>query len=129
MNKQSGFTLIELVIVIVLLGVLAAIAVPRFINLEDEAQAAALGANRAAIVSALNINYAGCALNQHTPGTDCVAVADCGQAGGTLSGGLPSGYTIASLALPAGNGSTGTCVLTQTSTTNTASFAAIRAGT
>ena len=37
MKNQNGFTLIELVIVIVLLGVLAAIAVPRFVNLEEDA--------------------------------------------------------------------------------------------
>lgn len=42
MNKssQSGFTLIELVVVIVILGILAAFAVPRFMGMEGEARAA-----------------------------------------------------------------------------------------
>lgn len=40
MNKNNGFTLIELVIVIVILGVLAATAAPKFINLTDNAEEA-----------------------------------------------------------------------------------------
>ncbi len=42
MNKQSGFSLIELVIVIVILGLLAAAALPRFLDVTDEAKKASI---------------------------------------------------------------------------------------
>lgn len=41
MNRQKGFTIVELVVVIILLGILAATALPRFINVDDDAHAAA----------------------------------------------------------------------------------------
>ena len=40
MNKQSGFTLIELVIVVVILGFLAVTAIPKFLDLTDQAKQA-----------------------------------------------------------------------------------------
>ena len=41
MKNQAGFTLIELVIVIIILGILAVTAAPKFLNLQDDARLAA----------------------------------------------------------------------------------------
>ncbi len=51
-QQQQGFTLIELIIVIVILGILAVTAAPRFLNMQSDAQAATLNGIRAAMDSA-----------------------------------------------------------------------------
>ncbi|WP_448551079.1 type II secretion system protein [Thalassotalea montiporae] len=54
-TKASGFTLIELVVVIVILGILSAVAVPRFINLSSDANEAALEALAGSLESTANL--------------------------------------------------------------------------
>ena len=50
--QSKGFTLIELVVVIVILGILAVVAAPKFINLQDDANQATMQAMKGAISSA-----------------------------------------------------------------------------
>ena len=57
MKRQGGFTLIELVVVIVILGILAVTAAPRFLNLQDDARAASLQGLKGAIDGAAGIVY------------------------------------------------------------------------
>jgi len=57
-KQQSGFTLIELVIVIVILGLLAATALPRFSNLTQSARVASLNGVAGSLRSAASIAHA-----------------------------------------------------------------------
>ncbi|TOG50588.1 MSHA biogenesis protein MshA [Vibrio parahaemolyticus] len=57
MKRQGGFTLIELVVVIVILGILAVTAAPRFLNLQDDARNSALEGLKGAITGAAGITY------------------------------------------------------------------------
>ncbi|MEH0743102.1 type II secretion system protein [Vibrio cholerae] len=63
MKRQGGFTLIELVVVIVILGILAVTAAPRFLNLQDDARQATLEGFRGAVAGAMGISYGRAAVN------------------------------------------------------------------
>lgn len=56
-NRQQGFTMIELIMVIVILGVLAAVALPKFYDMQADARMAKMNAALGAIKSASAIGH------------------------------------------------------------------------
>ena len=54
-GNQKGFTIVELVVVIIILGILAATALPRFIDVQDDAQLAVAEGVRGALMSAIGL--------------------------------------------------------------------------
>jgi MSHA pilin protein MshA len=74
--KQKGFTLIELVVVIVILGILAATALPKFVDLRGDAQQAAVSGVAGAITSAAALNFAKSQISA-TAGEALAAAGSC----------------------------------------------------
>ncbi|WP_220720223.1 prepilin-type N-terminal cleavage/methylation domain-containing protein [Agarivorans litoreus] len=60
--KQQGFTLIELVIVIIILGILAVTAAPKFLNLQTDARASTIKGLEAAVKGGANLIYSKAAI-------------------------------------------------------------------
>lgn len=89
MKKQAGFTLIELVIVIIILGILAVTAAPKFLNLQDDANKAAAQGVAAAVQSGAQLVYSRSAIDG-TEKIESGASVAVGTSSATITWGYPT---------------------------------------
>jgi MSHA pilin protein MshA len=137
-NNQSGFTLVELIVVILVLGILAATALPKFINVSSEARVSSVNGIAGALRSAVSLAQAKYFAAGNTAattvtlqdGTTATVTAGTGRYAGVPAGTLAgigamiqdlSGFTV-SYTTPTAvtirpNGGSATCQATYNGTT------------
>ncbi|MBB1269647.1 type II secretion system protein [Shewanella sp. SR44-3] len=79
MKRQQGFTLIELVVVIIILGILAVTAAPKFINFQSDARLSAVQGLKGAIQGANSLVISKAAFGGSTSGTGTVSIGGAAE--------------------------------------------------
>jgi len=91
MKTNNAFTLIELIMVIIIIGILAGISIPRFLELRSKTRIAACQGSATGLRSALANYYASAAMNSECSGTACwpATVSPTSPIADYLKGGFP----------------------------------------
>ena len=114
---QKGFTLIELVVVIVLLGILGVTALAKFQDLSTEAQTAANAGVAAEFASGSSINFAGYTLSTAIGTQVNSATQDCDVLASAIMTNKPAGFDYSGTTdCSGGSGTTGSCSVVGTGT-------------
>lgn len=94
--KLRGFTMMEMIVVMVIISIMAAFALPRFINIDSQARQSSVDSVAASLNTATAMNFAKRKANANNP--DSSKFDDCSVAATLLPGGsVPSGYSVTPL--------------------------------
>ena len=115
-TSEGGFTLIELIMVIVILGILAVAVMGKYQNLQEEAKEAVIKGIAAELSSASKANFAKCTVNATS--ADCVQITSTTSCNSTAVKGLltedgGASFSNNNVGCTGGAGSSGNCTLTK----------------